>query len=48
MKELIFEEFQIKLDYTVLKISLGIPCKKNTVKCAINFAILYTKGYIQL
>ena len=46
MKELIFAAFQMKLDYTVLEILLGIPCKKNTVMCVINFVILYAKRYI--
>ena len=46
VKKLIFEAFQIKLDYTVLEILLGIPCKKNTVMCVINFVILYAKRYI--
>ena len=46
MKELIFEAFQIKLYYTVLEILSGIPCKKNAVRCVINFVILYAKRYI--
>ena len=43
---LIFEAFEIKLEYTVLEILLGIPCKKNTVMSIINFVILYAKRYI--
>ena len=41
--ELIFEAYQIKLDYPVLEILLGIPCKKNTVMCVINFVLMYAK-----
>ena len=43
MKVLTFEAFQIKVDYTVLEILLGIPCEKNTVMCVINFVMLYAK-----
>ena len=43
---LIFEAFEIRLDYTVLEILLGIPCRKNTVMSIVNFVILYAKRYI--
>ena len=41
VKQLIFERFQIRLDYIVLEILLGTPCKKNAVIRVINFVILY-------
>ena len=46
VKNLIYMTFQIKFDYTVLEILLGIPCKRNTVMCVINFVILFGKKYI--
>ena len=46
VQELVFNSFQLKFDFSVLEILLGIPCAKNTVMSCVNFIILYAKWYI--